>query len=73
MIETFLPTDAESLNTVQVNWIWQPNDRFRHGIKSIFGHRSFDEGGLDNEAHRIRFAGQFFFSRLSFSSSNPNR
>lgn len=60
-LDTFLPTDTETLDTVHVNLIWQPSDRFRYGIEYIFGHRGFDDGDLDNEAHRIQFAGQFFF------------
>ncbi len=59
--DTFADTDTESLDTVHVNLIWQPSDRFRFGIEYIFGHRGFADGGLDNDAHRIQFAGQYFF------------
>lgn len=60
-LDTFLPTDTETVDTVHVNLIWQPSDRFRYGIEYIFGHRGFDDGDLDNDAHRVQFSGQFFF------------
>ncbi len=60
-LDTFNATDTEDLDTVHLNLIWQPSDRFRYGIEYIFGHRGFDDGDLDNTAHRVQFAGQFFF------------
>ncbi len=61
VLDTFNATDTENLDTVHLNLIWQPSDRFRYGIEYIFGHRGFDDGSLDNVAHRFQFAGQFFF------------
>ena len=59
--DTFAADDTETLDTIHLNLIWQPSDRFRYGLEYIYGRRGFEDGGLDNDAHRIQFAGQFFF------------
>jgi len=59
--DTFFDTDTESLDTAHVNLMWSPTDNTNFGLEYIFGHRGFDDGDLDNEAHRVQFGAQYFF------------
>jgi hypothetical protein len=61
VLDTNLATDTESLDTVHANLIWEPDPKLRFGVEYIFGRRAFDDGGLDNTAHRVQLAAQFLF------------
>jgi hypothetical protein len=61
VLDTNLATDTESLDTVHANLIWSPDPKLRFGVEYIFGRRAFDDGGLDNTAHRVQLAAQFLF------------
>ncbi len=61
VLDTSLPTDTEALDTVHANLIWEPDPKLRFGVEYIFGRRTFDDGGLDNTAHRVQLAAQFLF------------
>jgi hypothetical protein len=61
VLDTSLATDTESLDTVHANLIWEPDPKLRFGVEYIFGRRAFDDGGLDNTAHRVQLAAQFLF------------
>ena len=61
VLDTEFATDTESLDTVHANLIWQPDPKLQFGVEYVFGNRRFDDGGLDNQAHRVQLAAQFLF------------
>ena len=60
-VDTFAPTDTESLDTIHANLFWSPVDKTNLGFEVIYGQNNFQNSALDNEALRFQFGAQYLF------------